>query len=225
MSEIKSTYYTIKKPDYFANVRGDLLALVPSNPMNKILEVGAAGGYSLIELKRIKKAAECVGIELFDLPGTLQHDPLIDKMFIGNIETDYFSLPDNYFDVIICGDVLEHLVDPWQVLQKITKWLKPGGVIIISTPNFRFIKVMWRVFFGGRFDYDSWGIMDKTHLRFFCKPNIVALASTGDLKLESIQSNLDFFKYDKAWWINRLTLRMFNDFFTTQYITKSRKVD
>lgn len=224
MTSRNRSLYQNKSAGYFENAREDLIAMVPANASNKILEVGAAGGYTPLELKRRRLAAECVGIELFELPGTAQKNPRIDRLFIGNIETDEFELEADYFDVIICGDVLEHLTDPWANLEKICQWLKPGGVIIISSPNFRNIKVLWQIFVKGRFDYQNWGILDKAHLRFFCKPNIISLAKTGQLKIQTVKSDLDFVRTGKAWLFNRMTFGLAKDFLTTQYITRSVKI-
>jgi len=217
--------YLIKEEEYFRHTRLDLIGLIPVDRNNRLLEIGAAGGDSLIEIKRKKLAQECVGLELFALEKSNQHHPLIDKMIFANIEHDKVDLPLDYFDVIICGDVLEHLVDPWKTLERITTWLKPGGVIIISTPNFRFIGVMKRIFFQGNFEYQTSGIMDKTHMRFFCKPNVIELANTGSLNLEKIYSSIQLQKLPQLNFFSKFTLGLFKDFFTPQYITVSRKLN
>lgn len=50
-----------------------------------------------------------------------------------NIETD--PLAEGEYDVIVSSEVLEHLTNPGETLAKIYQALKPGGVVLISTPN------------------------------------------------------------------------------------------
>jgi SAM-dependent methyltransferase len=53
-----------------------------------------------------------------------------------NIETDEFPFPDNQFEVVIFGEILEHLLnDPCKVLRGIKRVLKPNGMLILTTPN------------------------------------------------------------------------------------------
>ena len=69
-------------------------------------------------------------------------------------------------DIIVYADVLEHLVDPWSHLKLLSEHSKKGVVIVASLPNIlhhSFLSSLGK----GRFDYEEWGVMDLTHLRFF----------------------------------------------------------
>lgn len=56
-----------------------------------------------------------------------------DRLQLGMIEkTEY---PENYFDFISFGAVLEHLYDPSDSILKAMKWLKPNGIIHIEVPS------------------------------------------------------------------------------------------
>jgi 2-polyprenyl-3-methyl-5-hydroxy-6-metoxy-1,4-benzoquinol methylase len=83
-----------------------------------------------------------------------------------NEECDSVEKLDSNYDVIVCGDVLEHLVQPEKVLRSLLERLKPDGRIIASLPNVAFILVRLNLLFG-RWDYREFGTLDKTHLRFF----------------------------------------------------------
>ena len=137
--------YIEKSKDYFTNARMDIIKVVPQNSNNKILEIGAGGGNTLITLKELKKANEIVGVELIKLRDSYQNSPIINKFIIGNIENIELDLQKDYFDVIICGDVLEHLFDPWAVVEKLTVFLKPGGIFIASLPNIRNFVPMFKI--------------------------------------------------------------------------------
>jgi SAM-dependent methyltransferase len=72
------------------------------------------------------------------------------------------------YDVIIAGDILEHVVDPATLLKDIRDHLAPGGEILVSVPNFGHWYPRGKVAFG-RFDYDQRGPLDHTHVRFFTR--------------------------------------------------------
>jgi 2-polyprenyl-3-methyl-5-hydroxy-6-metoxy-1,4-benzoquinol methylase len=217
--------YADKSQEYFSSARLDLISFIPAKQNNKILELGAGGGDTLIQIKHMGLAAEVVGIELFDMPESNQRHAAIDKLIIGNVEYMELNLPENYFDAIICGDVLEHLIDPWAVVKKIVRFLKKDGVIIVSAPNLREYRILSQIVFKGDFSYTKAGIMDKTHLRFFCKKNLIELLDTPALKVEQVASNIDTYPATtKTKIFNALTFNLFYDFFVTQFYLVARKV-
>jgi len=216
--------YQLKKESYFNIPRIDLIGLIPKKENNKVLEIGAGSGDTLIELKKTKIASEVVGIELMQLPDSNQNHPDIDKFIFGNIENIELDLPENYFDVIICGDVLEHLIDPWNTLHKLHKFLKSDGIIIISLPNFREFQTLYKIFIKADFHYTEEGILDKTHLRFFCKKNIISLLNQSSFKIISLHSKFDLYKVaNKRKTVNKLTFGLFRDLLTIQYIVVATK--
>ena len=70
------------------------------------------------------------------------------------------------YDVIICADVLEHLISPEQALIQLGKLLRPGGFFVISLPNVAFVLNRLHLMFGN-WEYREYGILDRTHLRFY----------------------------------------------------------
>jgi 2-polyprenyl-3-methyl-5-hydroxy-6-metoxy-1,4-benzoquinol methylase len=217
--------YIEKSLDYFSLVRKDLISLIPKNKSNKILEIGAGGGYTLAAIKEMGLAVEVVGIELCDMPGTMQNHPGIDRMIIGNIEDLALDFPEDHFDVIICGDVLEHLVDPWAVVNKVNKYLKVGGIWIVSMPNIREFNTLLKIIFKGDFRYEPMGILDKTHLRFFCRKNIVELLQSDNMQVQKVACDLDFTsRKGRKHIFNALTFKRFEEYLVTQYMVVSKKV-
>jgi SAM-dependent methyltransferase len=217
--------YKQKERSYFTNVRYDLVSLIPEKPHSRILEIGAGGGETLIVIKEKGIAEEVIGIELTPLEDSHQKDKLIDRFLFGNIETMHLPFPENYFDAIVCGDVLEHLVDPWSVIEMLTKYLVVGGVFIVSIPNIRFRKALTRIYFRGDFSYESSGIFDKTHLRFFCKQNMLDLLSSDQLKVHKAYPNFEFHQSDRLIdFINKTTFRFFEEFLALQFILVSERI-
>jgi 2-polyprenyl-3-methyl-5-hydroxy-6-metoxy-1,4-benzoquinol methylase len=219
--------YEQKRDEYFLNIRRDLVSFIPQNPDNRILEIGAGGGDTLVHIKKAGLAREVMGIELFEMPGTQQKNPSIDKFVVGNIETMSIEAPLNYFDVILCGDVLEHLINPWVVGDKLIPHLKVNGLFVISVPNFREMLNLYTIFFRADFRYESEGIRDKTHLRFFCRKNILELVSRPNLQV--VEHCPSFTKTVKGQWqykrkiINKFTFGVFKDLFAAQYLVVAKR--
>lgn len=215
-------HYENKEKSYFAHVRKDVISLLNDQPTQKILEIGAAGGDTLLYIKENKLATEVMGVELMSLPNSNQQHPLIDKFQVVNIENGTIDAPEDYFDVIICADVLEHLTDPWKCISKLSRHLKKGGRIIVSIPNIRELKTIYRIVFRGDFRYDErGGILDNTHLRFFCKKNILQLMSTDSLS--PVYCKPVFLLKEvplgrKRRIINWLTFGLFVNFLAGQYL-------
>jgi 2-polyprenyl-3-methyl-5-hydroxy-6-metoxy-1,4-benzoquinol methylase len=205
----------------------DIISLIPFDSGQKVLEIGAGAGNTLLYIKEKGIAKEVMGVELMEIPNSNQKNPLIDKFQIANIEHEAIQAPEKYFDIIICADVLEHLIDPWSVVDKLSGFLKKDGLLIVSMPNIREYKTLGKVIFRGNFDYQmTGGIMDKTHLRFFCKKNIYQLLNTPNLS--TFYSKPNFMlkvvpEGRKRRIINLLTFRLFEDFLAVQYLFIARK--
>lgn len=147
-----------------------------------ILEIGCGSGYLLRELQ--KKGCRITGIEID--PVAAEKAKVVGlKIIAGDIEEEKTLglVGREKFNTIILADVLEHLRDPESVLGKLVKYLKDNGQIIISVPNIGFLTSRLRLMLG-QFDYSDWGIMDRTHLRFFTKDTISTLVKNSGLKVE-----------------------------------------
>ncbi|MFZ5568623.1 MAG: class I SAM-dependent methyltransferase [Pseudomonadota bacterium] len=181
-----SHLYADKAANYFANARTDIEELLPlseTQPLH-VLEIGCAGGHTLEWLKRNGRCSWAAGVEPYTelsvTPGT------VDRFFKLDIEESLPDLPSASIDLILCLDVLEHLVDPWETLRRLDKFLKPGGMWIISVPNIRNYHILTDLAFKGRFDYANDGILDRTHLRFFTRASAIQLAEITGAKVQRI---------------------------------------
>lgn len=216
------TIYINKESSYFDAARIDLIELLPRKKNNKILELGAGTGETLLAAKSLGFASEGIGIDLVKIENSSQNHPEIDKFIIGNIETLDLDLEESYFDVIICADVLEHLVEPRQVIKKLSKYLKKDGVFISSIPNIRHYTAMRSILLYGDFDYQEGGILDRTHLRFFCRKNIVKMFQDSGYEIVEIKTNRGGYGL-KHKLINYITFGVFDDFFAFQFCTIAKK--
>lgn len=93
------------------------------------------------------------------------------------------TLPEgSKFDAIVAGDVLEHLYDPWSTVSKLQTLLKPEGFLVISLPHIAHSAIV-ACLLAERFDYQPWGLLDRTHIRFFGMHNIQALFNEAGFKI------------------------------------------
>ena len=180
--EKQSGLMKIKKDEYYNNTRPDVQQLINSSS-RVLLDVGCGTGNLAFELKN-KLNAEAWGIEYNDEAAAAAEEKL-DKVIPGKIEDTLNELPDNYFDTIIFADVLEHLIDPYSVLEKIKGKLSPGGEVVASIPNVRHWSVVKQLL-EGRWDYQEWGIMDSTHLRFFTRQSIQSMFNKAGYKIAGL---------------------------------------
>lgn len=158
------------KPDgYYNNSRKEMLVYLPNNAKT-VLDVGCGNGtFSNIIIE--KTNAEVWGIELMEKEAEIACKHL-HKVFTGPCEEHIISLPENYFEVIYFNDVLEHLVNPYQVLKDIKSKLTANGIIISSIPNIRYHNTFMKLLINKDWKYEDYGVLDRTHLRFFTKKSI-----------------------------------------------------
>jgi len=170
----------------YIDARDDILKYIP-NRVVKVLDVGCSIG---ILGKRIKEryAAEVTGIELNEEMARAAEKNL-DRIIIGDIEKlrldNYFSSEN--FDCIILADILEHLKDPWSVLNRLSSLLSEKGLLISSIPNVRHYTTILQLVLRGYWPYRDRGIHDRTHLRFFALKNIKELFEHSGLKIRKIE--------------------------------------
>lgn len=215
----------LKKPEsYFGNIRYELIELVLDGD-NKILEIGCGEGNTGKALKEQGKAVEVVGIEKIPEVAQVAMEK-IDKVIIADVESVEIPFDEGYFDYMIMGDVLEHLYDPWILVNKLAHYVKKGGYIIASIPNVRYWRIIKDLVLKGEWKYCSEGLLDDTHLRFFTKKSIVRLFPSGRFAISRIipASKPRPQKLSKQRLVNKLTFGLLEDFFTFQYIVEARRL-
>ena len=80
--------------------------------------------------------------------------------------------------------MLEHLRDPWTVLRKIREVLPPGGCVVASVPNAQHWSLQAKLAVG-EFRYESAGLLDRTHLRWFTRVTLFELFAKAGLRIEA----------------------------------------
>ena len=86
------------------------------------------------------------------------------------------------FEVVVGADVLEHLYDPWSTLAAMKGLVQEGGYLVLSLPHVGHSAFL-AALMAGDFEYRDWGLLDRTHIRFFGINNIEALVKNAGLKI------------------------------------------
>lgn len=196
---------------YYAQSRPEMLPFVPANA-RYVLDIGCGEGYFASAVKR-KTGAEIWGVEMIGQAADAAV-PRLDTVLQGTFESVYETLPESYFDCVFFNDVLEHMVDPWDALQKTKRLLRPAGVMVCSLPNVRYFHNLVELLWEKDWRYQTAGILDKTHLRFFTLKSIKQMFKELDFEIVSIKgiNQTDSLKFKLA---NALTFGFIND---TRYL-------
>ncbi|MGI8667040.1 MAG: methyltransferase domain-containing protein [Jatrophihabitans sp.] len=143
-----------------------MLRMLESLPPSRILDVGCSGG---LFAERARAAGHHVtGVDCLEIPGVRQRT---DRFFVADLEAGLPAEVGERYDVVVAGDIIEHLSRPGDILRQIRDVLRPGGQVLLSVPNFGHWYPRVRVL-TGRFGYDRRGILDDTHLRFFTRATL-----------------------------------------------------
>jgi len=118
-----SPSYEGKDQRYFSGVRKDLIDRLGVDANRAILEIGCGDGSTGAYAKQQGKCGLYVGVELFPDAANVAK-AVIDRAYNANIESFDIPEPPSSFDVLIAGEVLEHLVDPWVALKRMRRFLR-----------------------------------------------------------------------------------------------------
>jgi 2-polyprenyl-3-methyl-5-hydroxy-6-metoxy-1,4-benzoquinol methylase len=195
---------------YYSPQRDDIAGFLPAT-VSRCLEIGCGAGSTLSWVKE-KFGAETVGVELNEGAAQLARN-VADQIIVGNIETMELDLAP--CDLILCLDLLEHLVDPWSAVERLSKVLLPGGYIIASIPNVQHFTVSLNLL-RGRWRYTRQGLLDSTHLRFFTYATVRDLFERAGLNVQ-IEHRIS----GKSRFANALTGGLLRDFFAYHYYVKA----
>jgi len=192
--------------------------LVPEG--SRVLDVGCATG-KLLEALEKNKGCRTFGIESVNAMAR-EAAKRCKNIVTSDIESPG-DLPfeKNSFDCIVFADVLEHLKRPDEVLKKMREYLKSEGSLLVSCPNVAFISVRLSLLFGN-FNYTEYGLLDKSHLRFFTAKSARSLIEQAGYAL------LGFEGYNQVrlrfCFIKPLG-KIWKNLFATDFIITARKKD
>jgi len=205
---------------YFSIIRSEILSLLPEN-CSRVLEVGCGKGNTLEWLRHTQSCEWCGGVELFEGAAEIAR-PKLDALWHGNVEIMDLPIEPGTLDLVLCLDVLEHLVDPWATVRKLTGYLKGGGSMIVSLPNIRNTQVLMPLLLQGKWTYKDEGILDRTHLRFFVERTAQELLEQAGMTVDMVVEK-GLGRSKKSQIVNAMLPRGFRSLFVRQYLLRGRK--
>jgi 2-polyprenyl-3-methyl-5-hydroxy-6-metoxy-1,4-benzoquinol methylase len=217
-----ATPYSDKPAVYFGHARREIEPLLPPFAA-RVLEVGCGSGATLRWLKQSGRCSHTTGIEVFAQAAELARGQ-VGSLHVGDAErlVQQAFAPAS-FDLVLCLDVLEHLVDPWAFVAHLQPLLAPGGVVLASIPNVRHARVVLPLLLQGRWQYADAGQLDRTHLRFFTRETALQLMQPTGLRLQQWQRRMPPPR-SRSGVFNTLTGGVFKDFLAMSYLIASSKV-
>jgi trans-aconitate methyltransferase len=154
------------------------------NPLS-FLDIGVGSGAIGKELRKRFPTAMIDGVDKFDVYLSSSRE-FYDECYCSPIEE---FQNDKKYDAIFLLDVLEHLEHPEQTLLHLKRnSLKEDGFTLISIPNIAHWSTRLELLLGS-FQYTEWGILDKTHLRFFTLKTYHELLRGSELEIIDISYN------------------------------------
>ena len=149
---------------------------------NLVLDVGCSSGYLARPLS--ERGNTIVGVEL-DPVAAHAAEEFCELVLVGDVETMEFPLEPGSFDVVLGGDVIEHLRDPAATLARLRPLLQPGGRVVLSTPNV----ANWAIrlsLLSGRWRYTDRGILDRSHTHLFTRATLAETLERAGYRVERI---------------------------------------
>lgn len=147
----------------------------------RVLEVGCSTGYMSRDL--VERECCVTGVEV-DPVAAEQSRAYCQAVYVLDLDGPNWisGLPESGFDIVLLGDVLEHLVRPDVTLLHLREVLNSDGALVISLPNVVHWATRLRILFG-QFNYESFGTLDHTHLRFFTKNTARAMIEAAGYRI------------------------------------------
>lgn len=191
---------------YYGNVNPDLLALMPLSA-RRVLEIGCGAGALARAWRARNPAAHLTGIEAHPEAAAAARTAF-DRLIEGDAET----LPDTLirpadaapYDLVVMGDVLEHLAEPERMLARLRGMMAPGGHLALSVPNIAHWSGL-RALVEGRWPREAAGLFDRTHRSFFTQESLTALLRAAGFAIRRIRPrNIPLDRAEAARWTDAL---------------------
>ena len=166
------------------------------NPTSRVLEIGAGSGAISRHLVKSKKCnLTALEINPSSIAKLKKICASVHSLDLNDKAWPLALNDEGKFDHVIAADVLEHVYDPWTVLKGMKSLLNDKGSIILSLPHASHSAVLAALYLG-EFEFREWGLLDKTHIRFFGYKNVEALYANAGLKI--VRCHLVYYKPEES---------------------------
>lgn len=160
---IYQTHHLKNRPPNFSILKDERSELLKKyiGRGKKVLDVGCRDGTLT---KYFTDGNDVLGADIDEIALSVAKSNLGIRVIHIDLNGDWRELKDEKFDVIVAGEVLEHLYYPEEVIKKVIRHLNPGGKFVGSVPNAFSIKNRLRYLFGTK-RYTP--LSDPTHINQF----------------------------------------------------------
>lgn len=162
------------------------LAVGLGKPAMEVLEIGCSSGY--VGATLVAKGHRVTGVEV-DPEAAEAARGALQAVFTGDADAFFGAHPDRRFDAILLGDVLEHMAEPGATLARCASRLAPDGALAISLPCVAHGSIR-AMLLEGRWEYADYGLLDRTHLRFFSRQGMLDLLTGAGLRIDKLHAVL-----------------------------------
>jgi 2-polyprenyl-3-methyl-5-hydroxy-6-metoxy-1,4-benzoquinol methylase len=168
----------------------------------RVLEVGAGPG-SITKLLTHVSNCRVTALDIDDdsIKRLASHCEYAYKADLNNPDWPQVLDGNEKFEVVVAADVLEHVYQPLNVLTAMKDFLNEDGYMVVSLPHVGH-SVIHACLFDENFEYNDFGLLDKTHIRFFGIKNIQKLFEDARLKIihaEFVVRKPEHTEFAKLW--------------------------
>ena len=205
---------------YLDEVRPDIYRMIP--PDGKV--IGTIGcGRAATEAQLVREGREVHGVDVSPEAIEAASARLTTARVIQPTEEAPFD--DNSLDGLILADVLEHMPLAWLKLRSFARAVKPGGWVVISVPNNRYVEALVPLLFKGDWPEYPMGIFDETHVQVLTHKRLDRWCREAGLRKEAEFDLYDFsfLKRNIYRALNLATLRLLRSFLTFEVQARYRR--
>ena len=206
---------------YLDEPRPDIERMIPAD--GKV--IGTIGcGRAATEARLVHEGREVHGVDVSSEAIEAARTRLTSARVIDPGEEQPFE--ENSLDGLILADVLEHLPMAWLKLKSFARAVKPGGWVVISVPNNRYVEALVPLLMKGDWPEYPMGIFDETHLQVMTHKRLDRWCREAGLRKEAEFDLYDFtfFKRNLYRAINLATFRLFRSFLTFEVQARYRRL-
>lgn len=206
--------------------RPDVAPYIPEGARSA-LDVGCGkGGFGLTLRQVLGPAAHIVGVEAHPAQADVAAvDHGFDEVLEGYFP-DVLAAREDRFDAVFFNDVLEHVLDPWRMLEHVHRFLTRHGVVVAAIPSIEYAPVV-RDLLRGRWDYADSGTLDRTHVRFFTRATMVEMFEQAGYEVVSCTGSSSV--WDRDWrrktWKRRAWVALHPDSAWVHFIVVARQAE
>lgn len=205
---------------YLDEPRPDIYRMIP--PDGKV--IGTVGcGRAATEAQLVREGREVHGVDVSAEAMEVAETRLTSARVVD--PGDEMPFGENSLDGLILADVLEHMPLAWDRLKSLVRAVKPGGWVVISVPNNRYVEALVPLLFKGDWPEYPMGIFDETHVQVLTHKRLDRWCRDAGLKKEAEFDLYDFtfLKRNIYRALNLATLRLFRSFLTFEVQARYRR--